>query len=278
MIRHGTYAGALDHWRAGERACDACLQASRRASKAAELDRLRGRPRLTQLGQDAIDVIARVPRGQLAEATGISACKLAWYLGQGPTKQVNARTRARILWAGSRRYWTPIGVQRRAQALSAIGWSSVEISRRSGIDMEAIKRLRVREIVFVRSYVAEAIVALYNDLHMTPAPAGRAATLTLAVARRHGWAPPLAWDDIDDPDEKPKGAGQTAEDWAGCDPNVVERILSGEWRLRATPAERAEVITAWLSAEGGVNELERRTGWNVQRDLRRMRQQGKEAV
>lgn len=49
---------------------------------------------------------------------------------------------------------------------------------------------------------------------------------------------------------------------------VVEHILAGEWRMKAGPAERREVIRQWIADGGTQNELERLTGWNVSRLLR----------
>lgn len=52
------------------------------------------------------------------------------------------------------------------------------------------------------------------------------------------------------------------------DPQVVARILNGEWQLTATLSERLAVLDRF---KGTQNELERLTGWNVSRDLRRSR-------
>ncbi len=74
-------------------------------------------------------------------------------------------------------------------------------------------------------------------------------------ARAAGWLPPLAWLDIDNPAETPDLSAIDDE----VDEVVVDRLLGGDWSLRATRAERWEVIERW---SGSDNELERRTGWN----------------
>lgn len=50
---------------------------------------------------------------------------------------------------------------------------------------------------------------------------------------------------------------------------VVRRILNGDWQLPASRRERLAVIAAW---DGSLSQLERRTGWNVGRDLRLQRE------
>lgn len=79
------------------------------------------------------------------------------------------------------------------------------------------------------------------------------------VAKKNGWLPPLAWDDIDRDPEPP-----TAEP-VYLDEVVVDRILAGD-RLDATPAERAEVVRRWLNTGRPLADLERLTGWNGARE------------
>lgn len=99
--------------------------------------------------------------------------------------------------------------RRRVQALACIGWPAK----------------RVHEEAFGYSYPSgtggwllegtvtgerfAALDAAYERLCMTPGPSKRAKDTALAK----GWAPPLAWEDIDDPDETPE-------------PNVVQVQLS----------------------------------------------------
>lgn len=71
------------------------------------------------------------------------------------------------------------------------------------------------------------------------------------------------------PDEAPTLT--LVEEFHDIDPVVVERILGGEWRLRCNRPERDEVIRRWLEQGHSQNYLARMTGWNVPRDLRRVR-------
>lgn len=46
---------------------------------------------------------------------------------------------------------------------------------------------------------------------------------------------------------------------------VVLRILSGEWRLRGNPAEKAEVCRRWVATGRSLAQLAVLTGWKVER-------------
>lgn len=159
----------------------------------------------------------------------------------------------------------PHRVHRRIQALVALGWSMAEISRRAGYTRShAALILRRQSPLQVDTFAR--IATIYDELSMTLPPETTKAERIDAsrarrIARERGWLPPLAYTNIDDLSETPN---LTDRDTAP-DPVVVQRILSGDQTLKATPEERAEVIRRW---PGPLNELERMTGWNVYRDNR----------
>jgi hypothetical protein len=94
--------------------------------------------------------------------------------------------------------------QRRIRALAAIGWPFSELSRHLGFrGKEYPQQLLRRPRVNVAT--ARKVADLYDRLSMTPGPSQEARTRAAAK----GWAPPLAWDDIDDPHETPQGVQLT---------------------------------------------------------------------
>lgn len=147
-----------------------------------------------------------------------------------------------------------VGAVRRLQALMWMGWSRRELARQAGYKGDAFALIlnSPRQAIMVAN--DQKVADLFERLAMRPGPSKRAHD----CAERNGWLPPLAWTDIDDPDEIPD---LTAVD-ALPDPVVIERILDGDWRLAATPAERTEVVARWT---GSLNELARLTGWKVER-------------
>lgn len=159
-----------------------------------------------------------------------------------------------------------VGVARRVQALVALGWSFQQIAARIGVD-HGLPCRWARSTGWVTRSTQERVGRLFEELCMTPPPQDtprlrREATYARTVARKHGWLPPLAWDDIDNPDEQPTLGTPDVDDPEAVDPAVVLRILSGEWRLPATNAERRAVVAKWT---GELNDLARLTGWRVHR-------------
>lgn len=205
--RHGSYAGALQHWRESERTCDACRSAANRARKARDLDRIAGRPRIVELGGRAHHILTTQPRVQLEKATGIRRPKLMLYTNGGPECRVHRSTRDRILAAGGG--WTVVGITRRVQALSALGWSLAALSDEMGLSKDSLGRARNGHRTFIRHSFAETIVEHYGQLQAQRAPRHRGSIRVIADARRNQWAPPMAWDNIDDPNEKPSGIAST---------------------------------------------------------------------
>ena len=162
---------------------------------------------------------------------------------------------------------SPVGTQRRLQALVAKGYTWSHLDRWMGNRMS--EKFGSGRLQYVFPSTAAKVTALYDALadveppQTTPTERG-AVTKAQNLARRKGWPGPDAWfgADIDDPDERPDPGYSPARDGDEVDPVVVERILSGDWRLKATSAERAEVVARWT---GSLNDLARLTGWKVER-------------
>ena len=142
------------------------------------------------------------------------------------------------------------GFIRRIRALQAMGWSFNDIAQRIGIPRTCLTaKTRNHTRVYVSTF--RRMVAVYDELSMIPGPSIR----SINAAKRNGWAPPLAWDDIDDPDERPN-LGAAAD--RGVDEVLVQRALSGQ-QVKANRAERAEIIRRWTGSHKQLIETQR---WN----------------
>ncbi len=133
------------------------------------------------------------------------------------------------------------GAHRRIHALCAIGWgfgAQAVLTGRSRSNWHSITR---RDRILPAT--AALVKGVYDQLSMTPAPAGYAASRARALALREGWPPPLAWDDetIDDPAAQPHlGLVDTDDD---ADEGLVWLALNGHLELgELPPAERAAVV------------------------------------
>lgn len=101
---------------------------------------------------------------------------------------------------GLRRTHDATGTIRRIRALRRIGWTLEHIATDSGVGtFQAVDRIANRRVVTTAT--RDRIAATFDRLCMTPGPSAKAK----AHAIRQGWPPPLAWDDIDDPNERPRG-------------------------------------------------------------------------
>jgi hypothetical protein len=196
-----------------------------------------------------------------ALSQGQKACR-SWTAEAVLGVQVSAEARG---YEGTRNPLVPArGTTRRLQALLAIGWTHPLMTERCGLYTGLL--LRSQAHVTTRNH--QIIAALYDRLCMTPGPS----QVTRLRAAKKGYAPPLAWDDIDRDRQPATGdsledAGEGEEDVV--DEVLVERILAGE-RMPCTKPERYEVIRRWRDAGRSLNELIRVTGWQVYREINEM--------
>lgn len=110
------------------------------------------------------------------------------------------------------------GTRRRLQALAVGGWSAARLAARVGIEPTHLRRI-IRggpENRNVAVSTARAVRDLYDELWDRPPPQVThrekiAASRTRNHARQQGWAPPMAWDGIDDPDARPADGWERRE-------------------------------------------------------------------
>ena len=95
----------------------------------------------------------------------------------------------------------PTPTVRRIRALQAMGWTLRHIEIATGGTGEGNALWNKLQSPSIHLDTANKVAAVYDRLHMRVGPSKR--TRQLAVKR--GWAPPLAYDDIDDLTEQPQG-------------------------------------------------------------------------
>lgn len=176
--------------------------------------------------------------------------------GSPPSRRVRHDTSGRILSvpleasplaAGARTEAT--GTRRRLQALVAHGWTITTLADLLGRDVASLRHTLRRDRI--NTSTAIAVGELYDRLWNRPpdesSPACRqAAEHARARARRSGWSPAMAWDDMDtDPEPHPRPPGPRGGGNDQLDDLDIEiltdRIIAGE-ETPLTPTERDEVI------------------------------------
>lgn len=99
---------------------------------------------------------------------------------------------------------TALGAMRRVQALRAIGWTVPALAEATGLSTAYLYQLSTGlRSQRINKRNAEAIDRAYRVLCVQPLHKGYGAKRARLAAKAAGWFPPMAWDDIDDPQERP---------------------------------------------------------------------------
>jgi len=165
----------------------------------------------------------------------------------------NRRTRLRA-YGQWQPYVDATGTRRRLQGLMYIGVPLAYLAGRLGMSTEGLrpKMTRYRKVT---PATAAKVAALSRELHRRLPPEGtpqerRLADRTRRHARRMGWVPVVAWDEIDNPDARPV-PGWDKEPAppprrTGASPAVAAAIRQAR--------ERAELSQRALADAAGVTE------------------------
>ncbi|MBC9927218.1 hypothetical protein [Leucobacter sp. cx-169] len=148
------------------------------------------------------------------------------------------------------------GAKRRLQALVARGWSSPLLAARLGMANANLHSLMVSPPERrIRPALHFAVAALYSELWNQNPPAASSAeqsarTRAINSAVKHGWVPPLAWDDIDIDPAPPEPETGPAE----VDHVVFDLALAGQ-PVTVAVSERASLIYALSDAKRSRSEV-----------------------
>jgi len=160
----------------------------------------------------------------IARAAGVSAPAVCRLVG-GHTATVKRPVADRLMRVNRRGlyaacegldYVPAIGIKRRLEALQSLGWTWSDLKAR-GV---TVRSCWLHDGGFAAAESWKAVRDVYEQLWDQPGPS----RLTRNRALKAGYAPPAAWDDIDDPTATPD-LGNGAEDRSG----VIEDL---EWMLR----------------------------------------------
>lgn len=154
--------------------------------------------------------------------------------------------------------------RRKIGALWAIGVTSTMIADAAGYSSRAsISNTMKKPIILART--EERFEQAYRALEMTVVPPSAGATAARNKAKRQGWLPPLAYDDIHEgvvarSERTVKTAPRNRLDFL-----EVEYVLQyADWEYAKTslsPLEKAEVVRLWVAEGRSEAELCRLTGW-----------------
>lgn len=147
-----------------------------------------------------------------------------------------------------------LGTARRLQALAAIGWSITELAVQCDYRKSMIGHLQTRRRPQILRATADRVAEVYERLSMRLGPS---CTRTRKRAARLGWAPPLAWDDIDSPTGRAAGAVMDL----AADEVAVMRAVAGDLAgARLSHADTQEAIRRLREMGETAAEIARRVG------------------
>lgn len=210
---HGTYARA--NGSPGYREpckCDPCLIARRRHDKRWKANRALGKPAMVD-ATPARNHIAELRKTHtwpaISRATGIAESNL-YYIANGTRTEIQRSTQNAILAVRPGPKPVPtmqvdaLGSRRRLQALMVVGHSVRVAASASRITRDSAHDIALGRQTTVRADVAERIANAYTQLAFRPPASNKFTKRTRNLAAARGWHGPLAWDDIDDPNEHPE--------------------------------------------------------------------------
>jgi uncharacterized protein YerC len=217
----------------------------------------RARAGQTQEFVNAIIVVPRIMQlmredwtyADIETVSGVSVPTLGRIM-RGVTKRIERETADALLGTNpNMRHRAPeprkvdaTGTIRRIRALVAVGWTFWAISERAGRATTWARN--VTHSTIVTTTTRDTINRIYDELWNTLPPLTnprerQSYNRSRLLAKRHGWASPLAWDDdtIDDPNAEPELPSEE-ELWA----SVVDSAIAGE-QPELTYEQRVEVVT-----------------------------------
>lgn len=145
-----------------------------------------------------------------------------------------------------------LGAQRRIHALLRLGWRHTDIRNRA-LDTTHLARGTYTQMLAWRWRV---FADIFDQLSMQIGPSQH----TAARSKAAGFPPPLAWTDVDNPDEKAAGTAGIKKGEVVVDPVTVDRLLHLE-HVPSTVAEKEEAMRRWTANGGSARSFARHHGW-----------------
>lgn len=138
----------------------------------------------------------------IARRSGVSLSAI-YNLSRGVNPTIHMDTAEAIL--GTRRgdaVMVPaVGVHRRLQHLALMGWSAGRLAGELGVTQQMVSLLMIGKTRQVHMTTFEKVRVFFSAHWQEDGGSTRAK----GYARRNGYVPAAAWDDIDNPRERPKG-------------------------------------------------------------------------
>ena len=148
-----------------------------------------------------------------------------------------------------------LGTRRRLQGLALQRWDLQSIADATGIGFSTLAAIRGGATEQVRSRFYTTIRDWTATVEMELGPSRNARLHAI----KRGWVGLLAFDDIDDPNERPTG-GYLHRRRDSVDEVTVQRLLAGQ-SVPSSPAEKDEAMRRWVANGGSKRSFAVLHGW-----------------
>jgi hypothetical protein len=254
--------------------CKLCQRGHRRADLERELRRQRGERSLVPVAEVLPHILMLRATGMsqtmIAREAGVAQSAIS-YVTTGRNKTCQADVARRILTVRPHRFdgnaeRPAIGSIRRVRALYSLGHGRADISTRSGLSIASISLLAEARWNVIDNKAATALAETYRQLVHQRGTNWK----NERRAAREGWAPPGAWDDIDNPDCEPDApavqlnfherAQLRREEiihfaWHGDTPEQILTRLDHEVSISTV----RQIVQEWRSGEKRVRPQQEKT-------------------
>ena len=188
--------------------CSECVTQTKKYDKGRRIDQARGISHLTtpERAIKHIEYLVNmgVSRRTIAASIGYTSdTGLNFLLKRNRIRTVTERKILAVkpnVELAHKGWVSAVGSRRKLQALAYMGWTLRYVCQQAHINNDTGSVIRLNKVTRIEERVASAIDNVYKELHMING--GDIRSHKKAIA--NGWMPPMAWDNIDDPDEEPK--------------------------------------------------------------------------
>lgn len=162
------------------------------------------------------------------------------------------RLRRRLAGADSK--VSALGAQRRIHGLALFGWSQRSIAEMAGLPLVRVNGISSGHAQVILLSTHLKIVEVARRMDGVRAPVTSGSVRCVNRAKKLGWVALAAWDNIDDPNDTPKGVGVPRAN--GVDEELVERL----WREGLSDREIGERMGCSYRS---VFRVRKRMGWET---------------
>lgn len=197
---------------------------------------------------------------QVAALAGLSKSTVANLLygdpqrGLAPSKRVRPETERRLLAVSKDpsnivKVVDAVGSCRRLRAMAVNGWTMKLLASHCSLSEQTIGDIASGRRTQIYPSTAREIRSLFKQLWNKQPPEGtvqerRAAGIARAMAKRNGWMPVGAWDDIDDPDAVPDLGEKAPRELAIAED--ADELINTQGYTMQHAAERLGVSVSYL--------------------------------